>query len=235
VDVVLRGEQRADGAQVLDDLRVGVEDALARPLGDVGGEATSIVHRREHLEPVAQPGHVVIQAVAGSRVHHSGAALKRAVAGARDRPDPIEPRMPAARPRSPGRGIVAARGGAASRASPSRARGPRAAATTSTRSAIATAMYSRSGCTATAMLAGSVQGVVVHAAAATPSRPSRGAGSGSTKGYATLTSGDVTSAYSTSASASAVTHDAHHCTGFFPRYSSPASMHCPRMRISCAS
>jgi hypothetical protein len=92
-----------------------------------------------------------------------------------------------------------------------------AAATTSIRPPSSTATYSCSGCTATARLAGSVHGVVVQMAAAGAERPASGVGGGSTNGYATYAEGDVMSAYSTSASASAVVHDAHQSTGFFPR------------------
>src|SRR5258706_10627939 len=65
-----------------------------------------------------------------------------------------------------------------------------------------------------ARFAGNVHGVVVQISANSSSRP--------LTGNLTYTLGDLWSAYSTSASASAVRQVAHQYTGFLPRYTNPS-------------
>ena len=84
-----------------------------------------------------------------------------------------------------------------------------------------TSAYWKSGCSATAWLAGSVHGVVVQMTIRTGSaidamskRRARSAGSATAK--PTSIAGEVLSSYSTSASASAEPQSTHQCTGLAP-------------------
>src|SRR5262249_23846769 len=94
----LGGDETAARPEVLDDARIGVEDAHALPLRDVGGGATPLVDRCQHVEAVADARLVVLLAVAGRGVDEPRASLERDVLGEHDGHGAIEPGMPAAGP-----------------------------------------------------------------------------------------------------------------------------------------
>src|SRR5947208_1590523 len=91
----LGGEERAHLAEPLDDARVGVEHAEARPLRHLGGEPPMGVDRRQHLEAVAEAGLVVLLPVPRGGVDEPGAALERDVVGEDDRDLARQPGVPA--------------------------------------------------------------------------------------------------------------------------------------------
>ena len=66
-------------AQVLDDLRVGLEHVHAGPERHVGGELAAMVDGRVDVEAVAPAGREVVRAVAGRGVHEARAGVERDV------------------------------------------------------------------------------------------------------------------------------------------------------------
>src|SRR5262249_33091283 len=71
------GKERPAGPQVLDDVRVRLEDERAGPFGHLGGEAAARVDGRQDVEAVAETGLEVVLAVAGRAVDHPPSALAR--------------------------------------------------------------------------------------------------------------------------------------------------------------
>src|SRR3990172_6254577 len=90
-----------------------------------------------------------------------------------------------------------------------------AAATISVSPPVSSATYSSPGCTATARLAGSVQGVVVQTTSDGVGAEAS-SGGGATSGNLTYTDGVRCSSYSTSAWARAVLQHMHPWTGLSP-------------------
>src|SRR4030066_1140586 len=95
----------------------------------------------------------------------------------------------------------------------------------------------KSGWRHTAKFAGSVHGVVVHMTTDTflPLRAGIRSPMPDLCGNFTYTDGDVSSEYSTSASARAVSHDIHQSTGFFLLYTPPFSTNLPNSLMIVAS
>jgi hypothetical protein len=67
----------ATSLQVLDDLGVGVEDVHAGPRGDLGREATVLVHRAHGRDADGVAGDLVVLSRSRGHVHDAGAVLGR--------------------------------------------------------------------------------------------------------------------------------------------------------------
>ena len=79
---LVRGEQAADFAQLLDDGGVGLPDVEAAEEGQALGKAAVALHRREDLlvaHAVALAGLEVLQTVGRRAVHHARAGVQRDV------------------------------------------------------------------------------------------------------------------------------------------------------------
>jgi len=79
---LVRGEQAADFAQLLDDGGVGIPDVEAAEEGQALGKAAVALHRREDLlvaHAVALAGLEVLQAVGRRAMHHARAGIQRDV------------------------------------------------------------------------------------------------------------------------------------------------------------
>ncbi len=87
-------KEGADLLQLLDDLGVGIEDALALPFGHVGRKAPLGIDGAVRIEAGLLTGVEVVRAVPRGRVHATRAVGQRHVFRENDRPLAIDKRMP---------------------------------------------------------------------------------------------------------------------------------------------
>ncbi len=90
-------EQAPGGTQVLDDTRIGIEDAHAAELCDLGKEAARVVDGRVDVEVIAASDVVILLAMTGRGVHQAGAGLERHVLAENEQRIAIDPWMPRVR------------------------------------------------------------------------------------------------------------------------------------------